>query len=179
MNPALKNGLTARHAGDIKRYHVWPTIQQQSVAHHTWNVLRIYIELFGPPSPEITTYIVYHDVGELATGDIPFDAKRANPKLKKVVSEIDDEAAKLLSSGWYDSEDLTEKQQDMVKFCDLLEMMEFAIEEIRLGDVFYGQQIADKIGQVLREIGEKYEWFREEKIMEHVVKLIKRARSTG
>lgn len=142
LDPTLSN---ARLAGDVIRYHVWPTVRQQSVAHHSWNVLRIYIELFGSPEPNTTSYIVWHDGGELATGDIPFDAKIRDPMLKQISDPIADECASYLSKRVFSKDMIDSNELIRVKICDLAEMAEFAIEECRLGNKHYGLPIADKI----------------------------------
>lgn len=141
----LGNGLNSRHIGDVQRYHIWPTVQKQNVGHHTFNVLRIYIEMFGAPNPNVTVAIVYHDAGELGTGDIPFDAKRANPDLAQVAERIDSEVAYTVSNGLYHEGIVTAEEAAKIKCADLVEMLEFAIEEMRLGNVHYGWQIAEKI----------------------------------
>lgn len=137
----MHNLDTARDAGNILRYHVWPTLQSQTNAHHTWNVMRIYAELFGWPIAEVAVYIHYHDVGELDTGDISFVAKRRTPEIKKVVGPIEDEAMERLSFGQATANMLCPAEKERVKLCDLIEMVEFSIEECRLGNMYYGRKI--------------------------------------
>jgi hypothetical protein len=43
------DNATIRNAGDVVRYHTRKVIHRQDVANHTWNVMRIYTELFGMP----------------------------------------------------------------------------------------------------------------------------------
>src|ERR1043166_2928788 len=73
----------ARLAGQVTRYHTWPVHRQQSVGEHTWQVLRIYQQIWGSVEPEVTNYILWHDAGELVTGDPPFPFKRENPQFKE------------------------------------------------------------------------------------------------
>lgn len=143
---------STRHASMIDRYHTYPTLQKQDNASHTYGVLRIYIETFGPPPPEVTVYITYHDSGELATGDVPYDAKRANPDLKELVNGIADEAAFALTKGVFRRDMITEPQHAMVKFCDNLEMAEFGIEEMKLGNMYYGSKIVQKILNAMQSL---------------------------
>jgi len=151
----LSNGLSSRHIGDVQRYHIWPTVQKQNVGHHTFNVLRIYIEMFGSPPSNVTVAIVYHDAGELGTGDIPFDAKRANPDLAQVAERIDSETAFEVSAGKYHDGLVSTEEAVKIKCADLIEMLEFAIEEMRLGNVHYGWQIAEKIIPAVRVLMNK------------------------
>lgn len=143
---------SARHAGNIIRYHSWPTLQQQTNAHHTWNVMRIYSELFGWPIAEVAAYIHYHDVGELDTGDISFVVKRNHPGIKKITKPIEAAAMKRLSRG-YATEDMISNQEKIkVKICDLLEMLEFSLDEIFLGNHYYGWLVFENIFEALMEV---------------------------
>lgn len=125
----------SRYAGMVKRYHAWPTIQQQTVADHTFHVLRIYMELFGAPNPAVLEHIVNHDLGELTAGDTPFPAKRIVPGLREAA-----EAAEKLGleqqQKWLP--DLTPAEMTKFKIADLLEMWEFATVELKMGNCLAG-----------------------------------------
>lgn len=142
----------ARDAGNILRYHGWPTIQTQTNAHHTWNVMRIYAELFGWPIAEVASYIHYHDVGELDTGDISFVVKRNHPEVKKITGPIEDAAMERLSLGYATSDMIGSIEKTKVKICDLMEMLEFSLEEMRLGSRHYGWMIFENIYHALVEL---------------------------
>jgi 5'-deoxynucleotidase YfbR-like HD superfamily hydrolase len=123
-----------RAAGNIKRYHIFPTIRPQTVADHTWNVMRIY-DTFYVLDQSAARRILYHDCPEIATGDIPFAAKRKYPKLKQEVSQVEHQ--------WYEDRGLgfmndrcDSNAEAKIKICDLLEMMEFASEEVNLGNTY-------------------------------------------
>src|ERR1035438_1054365 len=79
----------SRFAGDVVRYHTWPCIQRQTNAAHTWHIMRIYFQLFGPMPPATSTHILWHDAGELKTGDSPFPVKSHNPKLKAEMDRLE------------------------------------------------------------------------------------------
>jgi 5'-deoxynucleotidase YfbR-like HD superfamily hydrolase len=130
-----------RLAGLVKRYATWPTLTQQSVGEHSWQVLRIYMEIFGPPPPEITWYITHHDTPELKVGDPPFPLKKNNPSLKKIYDKLE-EGAIFEITGQFMPE-ISEGQRTMVKICDLLEMWEFGIHEWMMGNRYAEPVIAD------------------------------------
>ena len=140
---------TARDAGNIIRYHGWPTIKEQTNASHTWNVLRIYYEQFGWPSHQVAAYIQYHDVGELATGDVSFVVKREHPEVKVVLGPIEDAAMESLSNGYVTKDMITGEEKIKVKICDLMEMLEFSLDEMRLGSRHYGWMIFENIHNAL------------------------------
>ncbi len=129
-----------RLAGQVKRYATWPVIHQQSTGEHSWQVLRIYIEIFGAPSPEVCVYIVHHDSAELAVGDPPFPLKSQNADLKKIYDRL--EVGALMEMRGEALPDLSSDERMKIKVCDLLEMWEFGQQELRMGNR-YAQPIVD------------------------------------
>ena len=132
---------TIRSAGRVTRYHTKTMVQQQTVAEHTFNVLRIWLELYGPPSSAVSTYIILHDIGEEASGDGPHYAKRDYPELKEIMDKIEeDHVENLLRECCHPDNDLSLRphisgwERDMVKLCDLIEMAEFAFDDFCLGN---------------------------------------------
>ena len=120
----------SRLAGQVERYHTWPTIRKQTVAEHTWQILRIYLELFGVDA-DVWKYILHHDSGEIRTGDLPFPLKSQNPDLKKIMDDLEDDALAAMGVGTIP---LTSEQKWRIKVCDLLEMLEFGLQEMVLGN---------------------------------------------
>jgi 5'-deoxynucleotidase YfbR-like HD superfamily hydrolase len=136
---------TSRFAGSVKRWHVWPTLQQQTVADHSWHLMRIWFALWGPMPPEISTYFIWHDAGELFVGDFPFPVKQKSPELKRIIDELEEQA--VLDMGGVIAS-LTEEQRQKVKLCDYLEMYEFGLQEMSLGNK-YAQPIVDDIYEAI------------------------------
>ena len=64
---------------DVRRYSVRRTLQRQTVAEHSFNMLWIFLWLLETcgvePSMEDVAYIVTHDLDEALTGDVPAPAK--------------------------------------------------------------------------------------------------------
>lgn len=155
----LKN---SRLAGQVERYHTWPTHRTQSVGEHTWQILRLYFLLFGPPAPHVTVYIVWHDAGELLTGDVGHVAKRENPELKTQLDELEkrslveqnypSDAQRIFSS----HADVSPADATRVKVCDLLDMGEFAVSEVTMGNM-YAREIIDNVDSALRSLLGKME----------------------
>lgn len=122
-----------RHAGQVKRYHVWTTLQTQTVAEHSWQVYRIYQHLFGVPTSEVAAFIMWHDAGELVSGDLPFPIKSLHPELKKTIDDIEHAAVVAMGGAVVN---LSDDERLRVKLCDLLEMWEFGAQEVFLGNRF-------------------------------------------
>jgi 5'-deoxynucleotidase YfbR-like HD superfamily hydrolase len=126
--------LDPRLAGEIPRYHTWPHLRPQSIAEHSWQLMRIVKDVspFAVPSC-VYEYILHHDVGETATGDIPYPVKKNNPDLKAIMDELEATALKdmgiklpVLPSYWY----------KLIKACELIEMWEWAYGELLRGNEF-------------------------------------------
>jgi len=122
-----------RFAGLVKRYHTWPVLREQTVAEHTWHVLRIYDKLFGLPSVDVVRAVMYHDVGEVRTGDAPFPVKRDNPDLKAAYDRVEAEHRFALLADDPESR-LSADEIRHLKICDLVEMWEFGMEEVLKGN---------------------------------------------
>jgi hypothetical protein len=142
---------SARLAGLVKRYHTWPTLTVQSVGEHTWQVLRIYIQIFGAFTHNIVKHIIWHDCGELAVGDPPFPLKANDPHLKAILDLKEEQA---LAAMGVHLPDLPPEDKLRVKICDLVEMNEFGIHEWRLGNT-YADPIIQDTREKIRELGER------------------------
>lgn len=132
MNSGNHVTLSLRAAGNVRRWHTWPMLREQTNAHHSWNVARILLTYF--PSYATSGALVYwalmHDVGEVASGDVPHPAKR-HGALGMHVRAAEEEAREDLGialPGLHDDEFL------VARLCDLMEAVEFARDEIRMGN---------------------------------------------
>lgn len=139
-----------RMAGEVRRYHTHPVLRQQSVAEHTWQMMAIWVQIWGHMPPQVSTAILLHDTPEVQTGDIPFGIKRDHSALRLALEEIELEVHNSLTGTlWGDAIDhLTDSQRSRIKACDLLEMLEFGAHEVHMGNR-HGQAIVDAISEAL------------------------------
>lgn len=124
-----------RLAGLVRRYHTWPVLHQQTVAEHSWQVMRLYDRIFGCPPAHVFQHILHHDVGEVRTGDIPYPLKSQNETLKKEMDRLETSA---LADMGIDLPTLTDEEHIRFKFCDLLDCAEQGQYEARLGNRYMG-----------------------------------------
>ena len=141
-----------RHAGGIRRYHTWPVIRQQTVAEHTWQVMRIMMTVdVGMCTTRLMHYAVLHDVGEMA-GDIPWPGKRNSRRLKEAMDEAEKRVRGDMVRKWNlpSLPVLTDAERAFFKCCECLEMWEFGMQERsmgnRYGTVIEARMIADAMG---------------------------------
>jgi hypothetical protein len=132
--------MSLRMAGQVVRYHTWPMLRRETVAEHTWSVMRIYAQLFGvPDTPHVLMHILYHDVGEVQVGDIPFPVKRNNPDLKREMDRLEDDALSKMGVEYFI---LSPLEAWRVKVCDIMDMLEAGVQEMMMGNR-YAQPIVD------------------------------------
>lgn len=145
---------SVRFGGDVKRYHTWPTIQTQTVMHHTGNVLRIYWMVFGELPEKVAVYLIFHDLPEGDTGDPPHPLKAHNPVLKQEYDRIEDEALVAMvgnERAHQIVDGMTPTEKVRMKVADLLEMWEFAMTEAMLGSR-HAQPIIDNVKSAIWQL---------------------------
>ena len=119
------------HAGRVRRYHTWAVHHQQTVGEHSWQVARVYTAIFGVPTAEVAHYVAHHDSAELIVGDPPFPVKATTPALKAAYDSLEWIAVQELG---LKLPQLDERERRRVKVCDLVEMMEFGMCELEMGN---------------------------------------------
>ncbi len=126
-----------RLGGCVVRYHTWPTLTQQTVADHTFHVLRIFMEMFGVDRlrSAVTVSIILHDITEVSTGDPPFPVKAVNGTLGDIYRELEADALRRMYPGLR-SPSITSEEKKMIKIADLVEMAEFGTHEQHLGNSY-------------------------------------------
>jgi 5'-deoxynucleotidase YfbR-like HD superfamily hydrolase len=134
-------------ASRIKRYHCIPVIHQETVGEHSHRVCTLYLQLFSLPRVEVLEYILYHDMGELSAGDLPFNAKRDVPEMKHFMDRAEEAGLKRLD---IEIPHLTEIELARIKLCDLLQMLEFACIELNMGNQ-YARSVQENILAALEQ----------------------------
>ena len=125
----------------IRRYHTIPVLHQETVGEHSHRVCTLYLQLFGSPRAEVLEYILYHDMGELSSGDLPFNAKRDAPGIKDYMDKAEEAGLRRMN---IDMPDLYDVEYARFKLCDMLQMLEFARIEMSMGNQ-YARSVQDNI----------------------------------
>jgi len=127
---------SCRLAGGVKRYHTWPTLTEQGVGEHSFHILRIFYQIWGPDrlTPAVSSAILWHDLGEIATGDVPFQVKAKYPQMSEPLTLAEQEKMDELAR--FPIPPLTGINKWRVKICDILEMYEFGLHELMLGNQY-------------------------------------------
>jgi 5'-deoxynucleotidase YfbR-like HD superfamily hydrolase len=127
-----------RMAGNVLRWHTWPVSRNQTNAEHQWNVARIVLAINPGASRELIMEAMFHDLGEIATGDPPYPIKRENPRLKEEMDRLETDTRRTMVLPWSlpPQHPLTVFETWVLKLADCIETWEFALEEIMRGNRF-------------------------------------------
>jgi hypothetical protein len=133
--------LDPRRAGLVQRYHTWPTLKPQDVASHTWQVIRILLAIWPEAPQDLIVYAMFHDIGEVVTGDLPYPVKAGNEVLRTAVNAIDDHACLEMGQRFMvPVADMPEilgpggLTKTLFKLCEMIEMWEHGLHECNLGN---------------------------------------------
>ncbi len=134
----------------MKRHHNYPILGEQRVSDHTWRMLIIAKEIFPEKcGPHFISAVLYHDVTEYKTGDVPANAKWKNKNLRKGLKELKEEIEKELVL----QHDLSKHEKQALQYCDRLEHMIFCLEQRKLGNTYVDRPFANLVEYVLQEVG--------------------------
>lgn len=121
-----------RRGGQVKRWHTWPTLRVQTVGEHSHAVGCLLAHLTTPEqvSKNLLMAAMYHDLSEYFTGDIPSTAKWADVEFKEAAHRVSDSIEKRLGL----RVELTDEEARLLVWCDLCELVLFALEEWYMGN---------------------------------------------
>ena len=123
--------IAIRAGGAVQRYHTIRTLRPQSVAEHSWGVAML-LHMVAPSAPShVLSAALTHDLAELVTGDLPATFKwvlepAAHDHIKDVEKEFN------ATHGWDIA--LTPDEQHLLKWCDMMELVQWAMEELDMGN---------------------------------------------
>lgn len=140
-------------AGRVKRYHTWSVHHEQTVGEHCWQIARIYEVVFGEIPGPVEKFIRHHDTPELITGDPPFPTKSKNPTLKAEYNLMDEAAYAKLHIA---VPEISDEEKRRVKICDLLEMMEFGMVEVQMGNLL-ANVVIQRTRNLVKDLAQKLE----------------------
>jgi hypothetical protein len=135
---ALQVRNDARLAGRVLRYHTWPHIKEQSVAEHSWQLLRILLCIWPTVPAHIMSYVVRHDCGEIKTGDAPYPVKAENKDIAIGMNRVEEQSLdEQVATGFLVlGPDVNDDEKWVVKLAEFIEMWEWGAEELLMGNQF-------------------------------------------
>jgi len=146
MKSELDCIVQAHKAGAVNRFHTVRLIHSESVAAHSWCVVNMVLALtHGSASRGLILASHLHDVGEIATGDIPSPVKKALGKGAYDEWQGMEDAAKESMFPYLNGRDyITEEEMHILKVADNMSGLLTCLTEYRMGN------------RMIREIGDRY-----------------------
>jgi 5'-deoxynucleotidase YfbR-like HD superfamily hydrolase len=115
---------------ETTRFHTAPTIKENTVGQHSFNMLLIAEYIYDQATPvELLRAIIYHDLHEATTGDMPWPIKR-HPAIREGIKQIEKEVNIEINATY----EVTGYYEKMLAFIDIIEAMFFLLQERRLGN---------------------------------------------
>jgi len=144
-----------RFSADVIRNHTWPTLRNQTVGQHTFNMLVLLGLITGDTHRGAVARAVRdHDLHEVFTGDAPATVKWEVPGMREVLDESERMFNKQYGiqqeRNWLQPEEIC-----LVKFIDMYEFGRYCLDERRLGnqhaDLPFGRAIdaINKLGHTM------------------------------
>lgn len=152
QHPSINLVSDPRAAGEVMRYSTWRTVRRQTVAEHTWQVLRILLTIWPAAPRNVLTYAVVHDMGEMA-GDIQYPFKNMFPELRAGAEKAENYVQHMQRRDIGIPEvkhPLSPFEKQVFKLCDNLEMWEFGLVERNMGNV-YGNVIVERMASAVAQ----------------------------
>ena len=128
--------LCPRRAYEVRRFHTWPVIHQQTVGEHSAQVWRILRAIWPECPPHVLDHAMTHDIGELLTGDVPYPTKKVSPQLAAQLEGLEKVAHWSMTNKWQfpAPSRLTEFEHQVFKLAEYIEMFEYSLSERQLGN---------------------------------------------
>lgn len=173
----IKKSLALREGGQTQRCHTMQYIGPYNVAIHSYNALSLLLLLYPtkPPSVNLIKAVLWHDVPERWTGDVPSPAKIASITLKEALKRI--EYRILYKLGMAEIfHNLTLEEEQWLNGVDLLELFMWTQEQVAMGNgsvngmndqiekIFNARW--DTIPTEVRNFYQEFEWSRTDECVE-------------
>lgn len=147
----------------ITRYGIVPRVKNESVAEHSFFVSSIVIKLHDDYEFDLGKAVVMavtHDWTESWLDDSVKIIKDKFPLIKEAVSISEREVAAHFFSDeicnlWFETHELTSTESIVVKYADTLQVIQYATNEIKLGNTGYMNKVLSE-AKVCAKIYEEY-----------------------
>lgn len=121
-----------REAGHVTRCHMVPHIGEYDIARHSWHAAVLLMELHPSPTSRLVKYVLYHDVAERWTGDVPATSKRMFPDLAEALTQAEIRLEDKLDL--IGKRDLSADELKWAKAVDMLELYYWCHDQLAMGN---------------------------------------------
>lgn len=168
-DPDQYHALILREASHITRMHTLPHHGEYTVGQHCYDMLSLLFILHRNPSINLIKAIMFHDLPERWTGDIPHPAKVAGNEFTIQLLDLETRIKSAVDL-FDDDEMLTNEECNWLITLDKIELLLWAKDQIAMGN----SNAASVLGSVISflnhwkmpthvvEFINKHQWFRTE-----------------
>lgn len=121
-----------REAGHVTRCHMVPHIGEYDLARHSWHAAVLLMELHPSPTSRLVKYVLYHDVTERWTGDVPATSKWMFPDLAEALTQAEIRLENKLDL--IGKRDLSADELKWAKAVDMLELYYWCHDQLAFGN---------------------------------------------
>lgn len=125
--------IAFRESGAVRRAHTFFHHGEYNVATHCYNAVNILLVLNPNASINLVKAVLWHDVAERWTGDLPAPVKWHSSELKKVLKGIEKEINDKLEISTV-FENLDDDEKIWLHAVDSLELYFWSVEQINMGN---------------------------------------------
>lgn len=141
-------------SGQVMRWHTSPQMNRlnQTNASHTWGVMAI-AEFLCPDLCNLNFFrhVLYHDVGEIATGDVSSNVKMRRADLSLILKHEESEAIDKMG---VEMPPVTPAQIVLAKLADMFEALWFIIEFCSKSNKVEGwEKSIEKMSELVFDLG--------------------------
>lgn len=119
-----------REGGAVERAHTLPHHGSYSVGKHSFDAVNLLLVLHPNPSMNLVKAILWHDVAERYTGDIPATAKWSDGELAKRLQLLEQRIERVLGIDIH----LTPEERCWLKAVDRIELLLWAKDQLAMGN---------------------------------------------
>ena len=151
-NANLKHLYAKIRGGHVTRYHTRPELTNgQNVAAHTWRAMVILHTLWPEASKNCLLHMMYHDVAEIAVGDLPATTKWNYSEVHSLLKRIENDFESSIGIG----ELFIPITVEEAKACDAADKLELVLHCYEL--ITQGNKSAvDVMNRGIRYLKDKY-----------------------
>lgn len=143
MHEHVTKVLRLREAGHVERCHTIPHHGSYPVGLHTFHMLAMLVVLHPDPHPLLFQAIIYHDVHERWTGDVPPVVRRLVPEF---AASYDSACTKIEKAADCPNVFLSSDGRMWIRALDRLEFFLWCHDQVNLGN----QHVAECMGEITR-----------------------------
>ncbi len=133
--------------GRVKRCHTVNIIGHYDNAQHSFNMLLIYCEMHPNPHPDTMRAILYHDLAERYTGDLPAPSLTEFPELRKGIKDVEAHCRAVMGIDFQ----LSECEANWVHCIDKIEHWIWAHRQLLMGNTLVLSHVR-KLASILSDL---------------------------